>query len=244
MTCPRNGAQPSRLCISALSRLVETPGCRRAVLLKHFGEDPPENCGNCDNCLDAPGVHDATELSRKLLSAAYRTGQMFGVGHLEKVLTGSGDERIFKFGHDQLSVFGIVGADDARVIKPLARALQARGALVANEHGGLKLSGDARAIMRGEQKVEIAIIPQGRKRRDKGVANPVGDPLFEALRSTRRELAEAASVPPYVVFHDATLREMATSRPSTLHQLSQISGVGSRKLDAYGEAFLDVIKRH
>ena len=236
----RRAAEQGR--ISALSRLVETPGCRRAILLRHFGEEPSENCGNCDNCLDAPGVHDATELSRKLLSAAYRTGQMFGVGHLEKVLTGSGDERIFKFGHDQLSVFGIVGADDARVIKPLARALQARGALVANEHGGLKLAGDARAIMRGEQKVEIAIIPPGRKRREKGVANPVGHPLFEALRIKRRELAEAASVPPYVVFHDATLREMAETKPDSLAALSRITGVGSRKLDAYGDAFLAVLK--
>ena len=228
--------------ITALSRLVETPGCRRAILLRHFGEEPPEKCGNCDNCLDAPGVHDATELSRKLLSAAYRTGQMFGVGHLEKVLTGSGDERIFKFGHDQLSVFGIVGADDARVIKPLARALQARGALVANEHGGLKLSGDARAIMRGEQRVEIAIVPPGRKRREKGLPNPVGDPLFEALRSKRRELAEAAGVPPYVVFHDATLRAMAETKPGSLAALSRITGVGSRKLDAYGDAFLAVLQ--
>ena len=236
----RRAAEQGR--ISALSRLVEAPGCRRAILLRHFGEDPPEKCGNCDNCLDAPGVYDATELSRKLLSAAYRTGQMFGVGHLEKVLTGNGDERIFKFGHDQLSVFGIVGADDARVIKPLARALQARGSLVANEHGGLKLAGDARAIMRGEQKVEIALIPPGRKRRDKGVANPVGDPLFEALRSKRRELAEAASVPPYVVFHDATLREMAETKPDSLAALSRITGVGSRKLDAYGDAFLAVLR--
>ena len=236
----RRAAEQGR--ISALSRLVETPGCRRAILLRHFGEEPPENCGNCDNCLDAPGVHDATELSRKLLSAAYRTGQMFGVGHLEKVLTGNGDERIFKFGHDQLSVFGIVGADDARVIKPLARALQARGALVANEHGGLKLAGDARAIMRGDQKVEIALVPAGRKRREKGVANPVGDPLFEALRSKRRELAEAASVPPYVVFHDATLREMAEAKPDSLAALSRITGVGSRKLDAYGDTFLAVLR--
>ena len=236
----RRAAEQGR--ISALSRLVETPGCRRAILLRHFGEDPPEKCGNCDNCLDAPGVHDATELSRKLLSAAYRTGQMFGVGHLEKVLTGNGDERIFKFGHDQLSVFGIVGADDARVIKPLARALQARGSLVANEHGGLKLAGDARAIMRGEQKVEIALVPAGRKRREKGVANPVGDPLFEALRSKRRELAEAASVPPYVVFHDAPLREMAETKPDSLAALSRITGVGSRKLDAYGDAFLAVLQ--
>ncbi len=228
--------------ITALSQLVETPGCRRAVLLSHFGEHPPENCGNCDNCLDAPGVHDATELSRKLLSAAYRTGQMFGVGHLEKVLTGSGDERIFKFGHDQLSVFGIVGDDEARVIKPLARALQARGALVANEHGGLKLAGDARAIMRGEHKVEIALVPQGRKKRERGGVNPVGDPLFEALRAKRRELATEAGVPPYVIFHDATLREMAAARPDSLAALSGITGVGSRKLDAYGDAFLAVLR--
>jgi ATP-dependent DNA helicase RecQ len=228
--------------ITALSRLVETPGCRRAVLLSHFGEHPPEICGNCDNCLDAPGVHDATELSRKLLSAAYRTGQMFGVGHLEKVLTGSGDERIFKFGHDQLTVFGIVDSDEARVIKPLARALQARGSLVANEHGGLKLAGDARAIMRGEQKVEIALVPQGRKRRERGGANPVGDPLFEALRAKRRELAEEAGVPPYVIFHDATLREMAESKPDSVSALSAITGVGARKLDAYGDAFLAVLR--
>ena len=228
--------------IASLSRLVETPGCRRAILLRHFGEEPLENCGNCDNCLDAPGVHDATEVARKLLSAAYRTGQMFGVGHLEKVLTGCGDEKIFKFGHEQLSVFGIVGTDDAHIIKPLARALQARGSLVANEHGGLKLAGDARAIMRGEKKVEIALIPQGRKRRDKGVANPVGDPLFEALRSKRRELAEAAGVPPYVVFHDATLREMAQIKPDSLSALSKITGVGARKLDTYGDAFLAVLR--
>ncbi len=236
----RREAEQAR--IAALSRLVETPGCRRAVLLAHFGEHPPEQCGNCDNCLDAPGVHDATELSRKLLSAAYRTGQMFGVGHLEKVLTGSGDERIFKFGHDQLSVFGIVDADEARVIKPLARALQARGSLVANEHGGLKLAGDARAIMRGEQKVEIALVPQGRKKRERGGANPVGDPLFEALRAKRRELAEEAGVPPYVIFHDATLREMAETKPDSLSALSAITGVGARKLDAYGDAFLAVLR--
>ena len=236
----RRGAEQGR--IAALSRLVETPGCRRAILLRHFGEDPPENCGNCDNCLDAPGVHDATEVARKLLSAAFRTGQMFGVGHLEKVLTGTGDEKIFKFGHEQLSVFGIVGNDDAHIIKPLARALQARGSLVANEHGGLKLAGDARAIMRGEKKVEIALIAPGRKRRERSVANPIGDPLFEALRSKRRELAEEAQVPPYVVFHDATLREMAQAKPDSLSKLSQITGVGSRKLEAYGDAFLAVLR--
>ena len=230
--------------IAALSTLVETPGCRRAVLLRHFGESPPESCGNCDNCLNAPAVHDATELSRKLLSAAYRTGQMFGMGHLEKVLTGNSDDRISKLGHDKLSVFGIVDSAEARMIKPLSRALQARGALVANEHGGLKLAGDARAIMRGDHKIEIAVVNQDRKRRAGSPANPVGDPLFEALRALRRALAEEAGVPPYVIFHDATLREMATARPANIRALGRITGVGARKLEAYGDAFLAVLAQY
>lgn len=230
--------------VAALSTLVETPGCRRAVLLRHFGESPPESCGNCDNCLNAPAVHDATELSRKLLSAAYRTGQMFGMGHLEKVLLGNADDRISKLGQDKLSVFGIVDSAEARMLKPLARALQARGALVANEHGGLKLAGDARAIMRGDLKIEIAVVTQDRKRRAGSPANPVGDPLFEALRAQRRTLAEEANVPPYVIFHDATLREMATVRPADLRALGQVSGVGARKLEAYGDAFLAVIAQY
>ena len=230
--------------VAALSTLVETPGCRRAVLLRHFGESPPESCGNCDNCLNAPAVHDATELSRKLLSAAYRTGQMFGMGHLEKVLLGNADDRISKLGQDKLSVFGIVDSAEARMLKPLARALQARGALVANEHGGLKLAGDARAIMRGDLKIEIAVVTQDRKRRASSPQNPVGDPLFEALRAQRRTLAEEANVPPYVIFHDATLREMATVRPADIRALGRISGVGARKLEAYGDAFLAVIAQY
>ena len=227
--------------VAALSYLVETAGCRRAVLLRHFGESPPESCGNCDNCLDAPDVHDATELSRKLLSAAYRTGQMFGMGHLEKVLTGSKDDRITQLGHDQLSVFGIVSKTEAAMLKPLSRALQARGAMVANEHGGLKLAGDARAIMRGDQNIQIAIVKPDTKRRAGRPDNPIGNPLFEALRAKRRALAEAVGVPPYVIFHDATLREMALTKPTNIHALGRISGVGARKLEAYGEDFLSVI---
>jgi ATP-dependent DNA helicase RecQ len=227
--------------VAALSYLVETAGCRRAVLLRHFGESPPESCGNCDNCLNAPDVHDATELSRKLLSAAYRTGQMFGMGHLEKVLTGSKDDRITQLGHDQLSVFGIVSKAEAAMLKPLSRALQARGAMVANEHGGLKLAGDARAIMRGDQNIQIAIVKPDTKRRAGRPDNPIGNPLFEALRAKRRALAEAVGVPPYVIFHDATLREMALTKPTNIHALGRISGVGAHKLEAYGEDFLSVI---
>ena len=239
--------------LDALAALVETAQCRRAILLRHFGEHPPETCGNCDNCLEPVGVTDASELARKLLSAVYRTGQSFGLGHLEKVLTGQSDDRVVQRGHDQLSVFGIVDAEEAALLKPLARALQARGALLPTEHGGLALGGDSRAILKGEMSVEIVVPPPkslGRDRRrkqrgrDAGAENPVGDPLFEALRAQRRDLAQTQGVPPYVIFHDATLREMAAARPSSLAELGRISGVGGRKLEAYGEAFLEVIKQN
>jgi ATP-dependent DNA helicase RecQ len=231
--------------LDALAVLVETGGCRRAILLRHFGEDPPERCGNCDNCLDAPGIADASVTAQKLLSAVARTGQSFGFGYLEKVLTGAHDDRIVQRGHDRLSVFGIVDSEEAALLRPLSRALQARGSLVPTEHGGLALGGDARAILRGEASIQIALQPKSerRKKRDRGGANPVGDPLFDALRELRRELAKEAGVPPYVVFHDATLREMAALRPASLSALGAITGVGTRKLEAYGDAFLGVIRQ-
>ena len=237
--------------LGALAMLVEAAGCRRALLLRHFGEDPPLACGNCDNCLDAPGVADTTETARKLLSAVYRTGQSFGFGYLEKVLTGVADERVMARGHDQLSVFGIVTAEEAHLLRPLARALQARGSLVPTEHGGLALGGDAKAILTGEASVLIALAPkresrpESRRRADRsGAVNPVGDPLFDALRVLRRELAEQAGVPPYVIFHDAVLREMASVRPADRAAMGEISGVGARKLKAFGDAFLGVIRRN
>jgi len=232
--------------LTAMARLIETAGCRRAVLLRHFGENPPEKCGNCDNCLDAPGVTDATQLAQKVLSAVYRTGQSFGFGHIEKVLLGAQDERITQRGHDQLSVFGIVSAEEAHLLRPLSRALQARGCLVPTEHGGLALGGDARSILRGDGAVMIVVPPktERQRKRDRGAPNPVGDPLFEALRSLRRDLASEAGLPPYVIFHDATLREMAEKRPTSLAALGEVSGVGVRKLDAYGDAFLTVIRGH
>ena len=244
----RRAGERTRL--EALANLVETAGCRRALLLRHFGEAPPEKCGNCDNCLEAPGVIDVTQLAQKLLSAAYRTGQSFGFGHLEKVLTGQGDERISQRGHDQLSVFGIVPSEEAQLLRPLARALQARGSLVPTEHGGLALGGDAREILKGDVPVLIALAAKpersrgsGSRRRDKsGGVNPLGDPLFEALRELRRAIASEAGVPPYVVFHDSTLREMAAQRPASLPAMGEITGVGARKLEAHGEAFLAVIR--
>jgi len=238
--------------LDALAGLVETPGCRRAVLLRHFGEDPPATCGNCDNCLNPPKVTDATELARKLLSAAYRTGQSFGFGHLSKVLTGDADERVRQRGHDSLSVFGIVGGEEAVLLRPLARALQATGALVANAHGGLELGGDARDILKGERSVEIVLPPPKQRRTGRGsrrggrdtTPNPVGDPLFEALRTLRRDLAAESGVPPYVIFHDAVLRAMASGRPASLEEMSGIPGVGEKKLAAYGAAFLKTIREN
>ncbi|UVI39787.1 DNA helicase RecQ [Qipengyuania spongiae] len=241
---PTDRQASERARLDALAGLVETAECRRAVLLRHFGEDPPETCGNCDNCLERPGVTDVTQLARKLLSAVYRTGQSFGFGHVQKVLTGARDERVEQRGHDRLSVFGIVEDKEAGLLRPLSRALQARGALVATEHGGLALGGDAREIITGEKPVEIVVPPErergGRRSRD-SAPNPVGDPLFEALREVRRELAQEAGVPPYVVFHDSTLREMTQERPATLAALGAIGGVGAKKLEAYGARFLKAI---
>jgi ATP-dependent DNA helicase RecQ len=241
----RQASERTRL--DALAGLVETAGCRRAVLLRHFGEHPPERCGNCDNCLHAPGVTDATQLARKLLSAVYRTGQMFGLGYLEKVLTGAADERVTDRGHDQLSVFGIVPGDEAPLLRSVARALQARGTLVTNEHGGFMLGGDARALLKGEGRLDLVVAPKAertsRRRRGGEVEpNPIGDPLFEALRNLRRELAQEAGVPPYVIFHDSVLRDMAARRPTSQLDLGQIGGVGARKLEAYGDRFLEVIR--
>ena len=237
----RRAAEGER--ITALSSLVETAGCRRAILLRHFGESPPERCGNCDNCLNAPGVIDATEVARKLLSAVYRTGQSFGMTHLERVLTGVSDERILQRGHDQLSVFGIAKTDEVPLIKPVARALQAQGHLIPNEHGGLMLGGKSRDILKGQHQIEIVIPAKPARQRGGGEANPVGDPLFEALRETRRTIAAAAGVPPYVIFHDSTLREMVALKPRDRFALGRIAGIGERKLDAYGAPFLETIER-
>jgi ATP-dependent DNA helicase RecQ len=246
--------QPSeRQRLDSLAALVETADCRRAILLRHFGETPPEKCGNCDNCLEAPGVTDGTDVARKLLSAVFRTGQRYGLGYVEKVLVGSTEAQVVERGHDQLSVFGIVTGDEAALIRPLARALQARGALLPTEHGGLMLGGDARAILKGDLAVNVVVHAKKERtsRRRTGsatapgpAANPVGDVLFDALRALRRELAQEAGVPPYVVFHDSVLREMAAKHPASRDDLGRIGGVGTRKLEAYGDAFLAVIRAH
>jgi ATP-dependent DNA helicase RecQ len=230
--------------LASLGALVETAGCRRAILLRHFGEAPADTCGNCDNCLNPPKAVDASIVAQKFLSAVYRTGQSFGVGHLENILTGKSNDKAVKLGHDQLSVFGIISADDAGLIKPVARSLLLKDALRTNDHGGLMFGPQAKAYLKGEMPLGLILPPKReRKARMNSAANPIGDPLFEALRMARRDIALEAGVPPYVIFHDATLREMAIARPATAAAMAKISGVGASKLDAYGDAFLAIIRQ-
>jgi ATP-dependent DNA helicase RecQ len=236
----RRPAERERL--NALAALVETPGCRRAVLLRHFGEDPPESCGNCDNCLEPPATVDATEVARKLLSAAFRTEMRFGVGHLADVLAGSETEKVRSFGHHRLSVFGIASAEELALVRPTARALIARDALRSDAYGGLSFGPAARPILKGEESLTIAVPPPRRRGSRRRAGDGPHDPLFEALRSARRSIAAQAGVPPYVVFHDSTLREIAAARPGTLDELARVQGVGSVKLERYGQAMLAALR--
>jgi ATP-dependent DNA helicase RecQ len=238
----RQGEERARL--QALGRLVEATGCRRAILLRHFGEQPPEQCGNCDNCLQPPATLDVTELARKLLSAAFRTEMRFGAGHLADVLAGKETDKVFANNHHRLSVFGICPAGEVALLQPVARALIARDALRADAYGGLSFGPAARGILKGGEPVEIALPSPKRARRRRGeVAEGPADPLFEALREERRRLAKEAGVPPYVVFHDSTLRDIAAARPATMAELGRVQGVGAAKLERYGAAMLQVVSR-
>ena len=223
--------------LNALAALVEAPTCRRAILLRHFGEDPPERCGNCDNCLDPPATVDVTEVARKLLSAAFRTEMRFGVGHLAEVLGGNDSEKVRSFGHDRLSVFGIATPAELALVRPVARALIARDALRADAYGGLSFGPGAKPILKGEQLLVIAV-PPPRKRGSRKRFDGPADPLFEALREIRRQLAAEAGVPPYVIFHDSTLREIAARKPHSLSELGEVQGVGVVKLERYGKAMI------
>jgi ATP-dependent DNA helicase RecQ len=226
--------------LNALASLVEATTCRRAILLRHFGEDPPKHCGNCDNCLDPPASIDATEIARKLLSAAFRTEMRFGVGHLADVLAGQDSEKVCSFGHDRLSVFGIATDEELALVRPVARALIARDALRADAYGGLSFGPGAKAILKGEQQLTIAV-PPPRKRATRQRFEGPPDPLFDALREARRKLAADAGVPPYVIFHDSTLREIAAKKPRDLIALSTVQGVGAVKLERYGQTMLEAL---
>ena len=249
-----SGAERKRLEHRKLDALVgycESMRCRRQVLLANFGETLAHACGNCDNCLQPPEAWDATEAVRKALSCVYRTGQRFGAAHLIEVLRGGQSERIHQFGHHQLSVHGIGAELDARTWRGLFRQVVAQGLLDvdAEGYGGLRLTAASRAVLKGEQPVLLRKAAP-RRERSAGPRTPVAapalaaadQPLFEALREMRARLAQAQSVPAYVIFHDATLREIAARRPASTQELGTVSGVGAGKLTRYGEAVLQVIR--
>ena len=242
--------------LDALLGYAETTACRRQRLLAYFGETLAQPCGNCDNCLDPPETWDASLVAQKALSCVYRTGQRFGVTHLTAVLRGEADERITALRHDTLSTFG-VGADlDKQQWRGVFRQLVANGLLAPDDegYGTLRLTATSRDVLRGEQAVHLRRQADSAERRarrktargERSRASldiaPHETPLWDALRDLRARLAKEQGVPAYVIFHDATLLAMLRERPQSLGALGSVSGVGERKLERYGEAFLGALR--
>lgn len=237
--------------LEAMLALCEETRCRRQALLAYFDEELPQPCGHCDNCVDGVETWDATEAARLALSTIYRSGQRYGVGHLIDLLLGRETDKIRALGHQHLTVFGkgkhLAEAD----WRTLFRQLVARGLadVDLDGFGGLRLTDTCRPLLRGEVNLQLRrdLKPQRASRGSSGPSQASqlvrGDerPLWEALRTLRRKLAEEHSVPPYVIFPDATLLEMLRSQPQSLADMARVSGVGARKLERYGQAFLDVL---
>lgn len=233
--------------LEAMLGLCEITSCRRQVLLRYFGEES-DACGNCDTCLTPPQTWDGTEAARKLLSCVYRTGQRYGANHVIDVLRGADTEKIKRAGHTQVSTYGIGNDLSSQEWRSIVRQLVARGLLTVNaDHfGALQLSPQCRALLRGEESIELRREQaSARKRRGAAVPADINEqdrPLWQALKSCRKKLAEEHGVPPYVIFHDATLREMLEQRPTTMKGLLALPGVGDSKLERFGDEFLTVLR--
>lgn len=235
--------------LNAMLGLCEITSCRRQSLLRYFGDTLALACGNCDCCITPPQTWDATEAVQMALSCVYRTGQRFGAGHVIDVLRGSNNEKILSFDHHKLTTYGIGKNLSADEWKSIFRQLVARGLLDVNVDGfgGLLLNESCRSYLRGEEKInlrrDIKIATTTPRRANLGQNIETEDQgLWNALRSCRKRLAEEQGVPPYVIFHDATLREMLEFRPLTPEQLRSITGVGDSKLKRFGDEFLAVIR--
>jgi ATP-dependent DNA helicase RecQ len=234
--------------LDALLGLCETAGCRRVRLLDYFGEASAP-CGNCDTCLAPPQTWDATDAARKALSCIYRTGQRFGAVHLMDVLRGKATERVSQWDHDQLNVFGAGSDLDEATWRTVFRQLVSLGYARPDHdaHGGLRLTEASRAVLKGEQRVEMrrAVPRKGKSPRIRsGAAIPAGvdADLLARLKAWRSEQARTQSVPPYVVFHDSTLTGIAAAQPRSLDDLSVIAGIGAKKLERYGPALLELMR--
>jgi ATP-dependent DNA helicase RecQ len=235
--------------LNALLGLCEAASCRRKIILEYFG-DTAKPCGNCDTCLSPPVTFDGTVAAQKALSCSYRTGQRFGVGYLIDVLLGKSDERMVRFGHDKISTFGIGAEYGKNEWQSIFRQLVALHLLTVDgsDYGGLKITPRGHAFLKEKENLRLRKFTGKTKTPVSGAAKPVltfareeDRQLFDALRAARLELAREQNVPPYVIFHDRTLRELAARRPTSLAALSQISGVGEKKMERYGAIFLKVI---
>jgi ATP-dependent DNA helicase RecQ len=241
-----------RIRLDAMLGLCEITSCRRQALRAYFGEQAPDQCGNCDTCLNPPPTWNGTEAAQKALSCVYRTGQRFGVAYLIEVLSGLESERILSNGHQRVSTFGIGRELDKSQWQSVFRQLVARGYLGVDHasFGGLYLTEKARPVLRGEETVQLRedikeVSARSRRGSDRGQAMlPEDRRLWEALRQCRKQLAEEHDVPPYVIFHDATLQDMVELRPLNEQQLLAINGVGQGKLSKYGQEFLRIINEH
>ena len=239
----RKEADHTRL--NALLGLAEAMACRRQVLLSYFGEDSAP-CGHCDLCDRPAQLFDATDAVRKALSAALRTGEWFGAGHLIDILTGNATAKVREKGHDQLPTFGVGRELSKTGWGAVFRQMMGRDLLRPDPErfGGLRMTDAARPILRGEASVTLrkdTVQAATARPVVKAMVSEEDAPLLSALKAKRRALAEAARVPAYVIFPDRTLAEMAERRPATLDQMAQINGVGAKKLESYGGAFLAVI---
>ena len=227
----------------------EITSCRRQALLKYFGDELEQPCGNCDTCLSPVETWDATVVAQKALSCVHRTGQRFGVNYLIDVLLGKVMDRIKQFGHDQLSVYGIGTELDAKQWRSIFRQLIARNLLAVDleGYGALLLTEQCRPVLRGEQTLMLrkesqAKVKQKKQARGSYEIRDEEQDLWDALRACRRELAEEQGVPPYVIFHDTTLLQMLQHRPESMQAFAELSGVGERKLELYGADFISVIR--
>jgi ATP-dependent DNA helicase RecQ len=235
--------------LNAMVGLAESVTCRRRVLLNYFGEQQGQDCGNCDVCLDPPERFDATEAARMALSCVYRVGQRFGIAHVIDVLRGADTERIRALHHQQLSTWGIGRDRSEQEWTSILRQLIHRGYLLQDiaAYSVLKLTDAARPLLRGEESLQLArprVREQAKKKKTLRAAagqGPYDEALFEALRILRKRLADAQGVPPYIIFGDATLIQMARDKPVGASALLGITGVGQHKLEKYGAAFLDAI---
>ena len=235
--------------LNAMLGFCEISTCRRHALLAYFDEASSEQCGNCDICLVPVETWEGTEAAQKALSVIYRTDQRFGVSHLVDVLLGKETDKILQFEHHHLPVFGIGTELDSKEWQSVFRQLIAAGHVIADadRFGGLVLTEKCRPLLRGQESIRFRKDPVQKtaKRLTKTpLPEDIDVALWEALRAHRRDLAEEQGVPPYVIFHDSTLQAMAEVMPSTLEAFGDLPGVGTRKLDKYGQGFIDVIKQH